>query len=102
MEERVLYPAVDEDFPDLRDELREHLHEHEELQSTLEELADMSPDDDEFDQTIEDLRALVTHHVEEEESELFPTLRERWDAGRLERVGRALEHVREEARAVTH
>jgi hypothetical protein len=36
----------------------------------------------------------VTHHVEEEESEILPALRDALDAGRLEELGEAFERRR--------
>ena len=50
----------------------EALEEHKVLKTLLEEIAALTPADDEFDAKMKVLRENVEHHVEEEEKEMFP------------------------------
>jgi hypothetical protein len=53
----------------------------------MSELEGMSPDSDEFDAKVTVLKELVEHHVEEEEKEWFPKVREAAGRNSLSDVG---------------
>lgn len=107
IEERVLFPAIREELgpedPDtFGDEVLEKLEEHRALKLLLDELIDMDLDDERFTARAEVLRETVEHHHEEEEDDLFPALREQWDAARLEQVGSELEQAKASAPTRPH
>ena len=78
LETEVFYPAVraaaadDDDISDLLDEAED---EHQAVRELIEKLQEMEPDDDARDALFTTLIEQVKHHVEEEETELFPKLK---------------------------
>jgi hemerythrin superfamily protein len=82
VEEEIFYPAarphVDEE--ELIDEARE---EHHVVKLLLGELKKMSAGDERYDAKYKVLSESVKHHVEEEESELFPMVQSDLDAEAL-------------------
>ncbi len=74
IEEELFYPAarraVGEDLIDDAE------REHDEAKQVLMRVESMTSDDAEFTQAVERLRELVTTHVQSEESELFPKVRQ--------------------------
>ncbi|MBA3955625.1 MAG: hemerythrin domain-containing protein [Acidimicrobiia bacterium] len=91
IEEQVFYPAVREDVPDTEDEVLEGLEEHHIVKWTLSELEEMDPGHERFEAKVTVLMESVRHHVEEEESELFPEVRKALGRKRLGQIGDALE-----------
>lgn len=77
IEEEILYPAAREmlPMPDKTD-VDEALVEHFLVKALIEKFTVMKAGDDGFDATFKVLSENVRHHVEEEEGELFPELRE--------------------------
>lgn len=75
IEEEVFYPAARQvlDQPELIDEAEE---EHANAKQLISELEEMSPEDDAYDATVKSLSDAIAHHVDEEESEMFPKLKE--------------------------
>jgi hemerythrin-like domain-containing protein len=74
VEERFLYPIVREAIGD--DDAAEAENEHQLARDGLQQLTDLS-DEGGFGAAVEMLKAGIQHHVEEEEGEMFPQLRER-------------------------
>lgn len=74
IEETIFYPKVcDEDTSEL---LHHAVEEHLAAKRVLAELLEMVPSDKQFMKKIEELEQLVRDHVEDEELELFPQVRE--------------------------
>jgi hemerythrin-like domain-containing protein len=71
IEEQVFYPAL-RGYDETRDMISESVEEHREVDELLAEMTAMSPEDDAFMDKLVELRDSVGHHVEEEETELFP------------------------------
>jgi len=82
IEEEVLYPAARQ-VPGTAARVDGSVAEHSELKALLATLAGKEPGDDEFVEGFRRARDLVTSHVEEEEGELFPKLREGLDEHKL-------------------
>jgi hemerythrin superfamily protein len=97
IEEQVFYPAVREDVPDTEDTVLEGLEEHHIVKWTLSELKDMDPEHERFEPKVTVLMESVRHHVEEEESELFPEVRKALGRKRLGQIGESLELARKRA-----
>lgn len=87
VEELVFYPAVREALPDLGDDIDEDLEEHHTSELLLWELDKMSSADERFDAKVGVLRELVSHHLEEEERDLFPRVRDALAEQHRRRVG---------------
>ena len=82
LEERTLYPAM---APVTGEEaVEEGNTEHELARKALADVVDLGPDEPGFGAALDALKAGIEHHVEEEENEVFPKLREDGDV--LERV----------------
>ncbi|HEX2024106.1 MAG TPA: hemerythrin domain-containing protein [Acidimicrobiales bacterium] len=102
IEEQVFYPAVREAVPDTEDVVLESLEEHHIVKWTLAELEDMDPEHERFVAKATVLMESVRHHVEEEEGELFPQVREVLKRKRLEEVGEAMAKAKEVAPTRPH
>ena len=72
LEETVFYPTVNEETDEGPELVKESLSEHETVKTLIQELRSMAHDTDEFDTKFQELIRNVEHHVEEEESEMFP------------------------------
>lgn len=91
IEEQILYPAIRRALPDLEDDVKEDLEEHHLVEVALLELDHMSPDDERFDAKFTVVMENVRHHLEEEEGELLPRLREEMEEEARRELGAALE-----------
>jgi hemerythrin superfamily protein len=102
IEEEVFYPEVKAALPD-GDELVEHsLEEHQEVKELLADIDKMSPGDPGFHQKVEKVISDVKEHVEEEEGEMFPKLRQAISANQLLEIGTKLEDAKKRAPTRPH
>ncbi|HET6146829.1 MAG TPA: hemerythrin domain-containing protein [Polyangia bacterium] len=88
IEEHHFYPAVKADRTE--DILLEALEEHLGIKRVLADLLKTEADDETFDAKIKVLKETVSHHVEEEESDLFPKVRKLFDKERREALGQEM------------
>lgn len=98
VEEQVFYPTVmarltekqgeEEAFPVL-----EGLEEHHVVKWTLSELEKMAPTQPRFRPKMKVLIESVRHHVEEEENEMFPQVRDAFTVEELNNLGERMETV---------
>jgi hemerythrin superfamily protein len=95
IEEQVFYPAARENVPDARDEVLESLEEHHVAKWLLSELEDMDPKAERFDAKVTVLKENILHHAEEEESDLFPQVREAMGRKALQELGVKLEEAKQ-------
>jgi hemerythrin superfamily protein len=86
-ENQVMYPEVRKLLPDLEDDVLESYEEHHVADVLTFELATMSSADDHFDAKVTVLIENVTHHIEEEEQEWFPKVREGLTRKQLQDIG---------------
>jgi hemerythrin superfamily protein len=90
LEEQVLYPAM---APVVGEEtVTEGTTEHELARKAIDDMLELAPDEPGFGAAMEATRAGIAHHVEEEENEVFPELRE--DGEVLDRLATPLLHLR--------
>ena len=91
-EESEVYPAARAagDEEDVEHSQEEHLA----ADQLAERLTRLDPESDEFGQVLEELLEAVTHHLEEEEEDMLPHMRERMDAEELNRLGEQFLAVR--------
>jgi hemerythrin superfamily protein len=85
IEERMFYPLFRnrEGFEDLIDE---SVDDHAEVKDLIEEI-DSLDDESELEDRFDELQEVVEGHVNEEEHELFPKVREVMDEAALEQLG---------------
>jgi hemerythrin superfamily protein len=94
IEEQVFYPTVREEVEDAEDTVLEGLEEHHIVKWTLSELERMNGDEERFDAKVTVLIESVRHHVEEEEGEMFPKVREVIKRKALLELGERMEAAR--------
>ena len=91
IEEDIFYPAVrDLDVPELTETVDEGIQEHHIVKVLMREIADLS-DADIFAAKMTVLIENVEHHADEEESDLFPQVREHMSADELDRLAEELD-----------
>lgn len=74
-EEEIFYPATREAIDD-DDMLNEAKVEHESAKDLIMQIQSMAPEDPMYDAKVKVLGEYIAHHVEEEETEMFPMVRE--------------------------
>ena len=92
IEENVLYPFVEEHVGGGEDLIDEAENEHQEASLLLDKLAHLDPSSPDFDPTVKALEKAVSHHVKEEEHELFPKLEAATDDATLAKLRLDLEN----------
>jgi hemerythrin superfamily protein len=97
LENEVMYPEVRKLLPDLEDDVLESYEEHHVADVLCAELYAMKPDDERFDAKTTVLIENVTHHVEEEEQEWFPKVREGLGRKQLQELGARMNGLRDKA-----
>jgi hemerythrin superfamily protein len=94
IEESIFYPAVRAEMEDSAEDIGEAVEEHHIVKVLIEELQAMAPDDEAYKSKATVLMELVRHHVDEEESELFPEVRSELGRSRLQELGEQMEQER--------
>jgi Hemerythrin HHE cation binding domain len=94
IEEQHFYPAT----KDARTQelLQEAVEEHLSVKRIIADMLEMEPDDPQFDAKCKVLQEQVEHHVEEEETELFPKVRKTHSKDELEDLGVLMMQTAEE------
>jgi hemerythrin superfamily protein len=86
-EEDRVYPGID---------AHHSVEEHKEAEILLDALVRAKPGTPEFRKTLDELITSVTHHVEEEESKILPTLAKSVGEKQLKELGKAFKERRAE------
>ena len=97
LENEVMYPRVRELLPDVEDDVLESYEEHHVADVLVVELSMMKPDDERFDAKTTVLIENVEHHMEEEEEEWFPKVREGLGRKILQELGAEMIELRKKA-----
>jgi hemerythrin-like domain-containing protein len=97
LENEAMYPRVRELLPDLEDDVLESYEEHHVADVLCFELAAMSPDDERFDAKTTVLIESVRHHIDEEEQDWFPKVREGLSRKTLQEIGAQMVELRKTA-----
>ena len=97
IENECLYPEVRRLLPDLDSDILESYEEHHVADVLTMELATMRPTDEHFEAKTTVLIENVKHHMEEEESEWFPKVREGLGRKQLQELGEQLMALRKQA-----
>ncbi|MGH3330821.1 MAG: hemerythrin domain-containing protein [Nocardioidaceae bacterium] len=97
IENEVMYPRVRELMPELEDDVLESFEEHHVADVLTMELAAMKPDDERFTAKTTVLIENVRHHMDEEEQEWFPKVREGLGRKQLQAIGAKMLEARARA-----
>ena len=90
IEEEIFYPAVRGESEEIKDTVYEGVEEHHVAKVLVEELAAMAPESDQWKAKVKVLIESVEHHADEEESDMFPPVRNKTSAEQRERLGARL------------
>ena len=97
LENEVMYPRVRELLPEVEDDVLESYEEHHVADLLVVEHAAMKPDDERFTAKTTVLIENVRHHIEEEEQEWFPQVREGLSRKTLQEIGAEMVEKRKKA-----
>ncbi|MCW2831571.1 MAG: hemerythrin [Aeromicrobium sp.] len=97
IENEVMYPRVRDLLPELEDDVLESYEEHHVADVLVVELAAMKPDHERFTAKTTVLIENVSHHIEEEEEEWFPKVREQLSRKTLQEIGAEMIEARKTA-----
>jgi len=87
IENEVMYPRVRELLPEVEDDVLESYEEHHVADVLVIELSAMKPENERFTAKTTVLIENVRHHIEEEEQEWFPKVREGLGRKTLQELG---------------
>ena len=87
IENEVMYPRVRALLPELEDDVLESYEEHHVADVLVMELSAMQPTDERFDAKTTVLIENVEHHMDEEEKDWFPKVREGLGRKQLQQIG---------------
>ncbi|MEA2780434.1 MAG: hypothetical protein QOK29_1978 [Rhodospirillaceae bacterium] len=76
IEEEIFYPAVAEKVEGAEDLVEEARKEHASVKQLINDIESTDAEGSELDSLLQELGANVKHHVEEEEQEMFPKVRD--------------------------
>lgn len=95
-EEELFYPAM-EQFDETDELTDESYEEHAEVKQLLEEMTGLNPAEEDFQDLLAQLKESVQHHVQEEETEMFPKAEELLGEETLETMGNEIEQMKNDA-----
>ena len=102
VEEQLFYPVTRQTVPAVEDVALESLEEHHIVKWVLAELDGMDPADERFTAKVTVLIENVRHHVEEEETEFFPKVRDELGRNALGDLGDTMAKFKEVAPTHPH
>lgn len=96
LEEEIFYPAVRRKVDQEEQELiSEAIEEHKAIRESIEELRGLEPDDESFDNKVQDMMQDVQNHIDQEESDILPLAEEELE-NELEDLGDEMQKRRQE------
>jgi hypothetical protein len=102
LEEQLFYPVIRATVPDTENQALEGLEEHHIVKWVLSELESLSPEDERFGAKVTVLIENVRHHHGEEETDLFPMVRDELGRNALQDLGEAMVEARKTAPTKPH
>ncbi|WP_280238090.1 hemerythrin domain-containing protein [Nocardia abscessus] len=97
LENECMYPEVRKLVPELDEDILESYEEHHVADVLVTELAMMKPGDEHFTAKATVLIENVDHHIDEEENDWFPKVREQLGRKQLQDIGARLQELRKKA-----
>jgi hemerythrin superfamily protein len=101
-EEMYVYPTARKVLPDGDDKAEHEIQEHAEAERLMNTLDGLDPTDPKFATTLAELTAAIRHHVQDEETDLFPRLRLACSPEELIELGRKVEAAKKIAPTRPH
>ena len=99
MEEEVLYPAL-RSHPQARELALEGYEEHHVVDMILEELEQTPVSDEQWGAKFKVAKENIEHHIEEEETQMFPATRRAFSRDELEKMGARMAEIQALAKQV--
>jgi hemerythrin superfamily protein len=99
IEEEVLYPALKK-HPKARELALEGYEEHHVVDTILAELEQTRPSDETWAAKFKVVKEHLEHHIEEEETQMFPKARSAFSEDDLEEMGRRMAEIKQLAKQV--
>jgi len=97
IEEQVFYPYLLENGDEeIQDIVKEGIEEHRQVKMLLKQIEGLSDESESLDPKLQVVMEDVTHHVQEEEGELFPLVQEQFDEETLNDLGQDLQEMKEQ------
>ncbi|MFL6373496.1 MAG: hemerythrin domain-containing protein [Pyrinomonadaceae bacterium] len=97
IEEQIFYPYLMENGDEeLQDITKEGIQEHHQAKILIREIENLSDESDALDPKLQVLMEDITHHVQEEEGEMFPMVTEQFDGETLQELGQELQEMKEQ------
>jgi hemerythrin superfamily protein len=100
-EEDVFYESVKKRTSEIKGDVDEGYEEHHVAKVLINEIGQLNAGSDQWVAKMTVLIESVEHHIDEEEEELFPSVRSSTDVGRREALGRDLDEKRVSLGAVS-
>jgi hemerythrin superfamily protein len=98
IEEKIFYPAVRSN-QDTAGLVEEAYQEHATVKQLLQQIATLDNTSTEWGQQMTQVMRDVQHHVQEEESELFPKVRQHFNQDQLQQLGQQLQQMKTEMKS---
>jgi len=92
IEEKLFYPTAYRG-EDLQDLLKEAVEEHLSAKRLISDLMMMEVSDEQFSAKVKVLHDIIEHHVEEEQGDIFPKVKELMSRGELTSLGEEMEEM---------
>ena len=90
IEEKIFYPRLKQE-EELEDITLEGIEEHHQAKIFLRELSNLTDDSEKFEPKLKVLMEDITHHVQEEEGEMFPKVEKIINESELKELGKQME-----------
>ncbi len=100
VEETILYPVLKQ-ASETREITVEAYEEHQEVKDLLAELEALPIDDEEWNDTLLELKSNVEHHVDEEENEMFERARAVLSPEQIDDIGNRIEDAKRQQKAAS-
>ena len=97
IENEIMYPRVRELLPEVEDDVLESYEEHHVADVLVMELSSMTASDERFTAKATVLIENVTHHIQEEEDDWFPKVRDGLGRKALQEIGAEMQAARKKA-----
>jgi hemerythrin superfamily protein len=98
IEEKIFYPAIQErtkrGHKEEKDEVYEAYEEHAAAKKVIEDIQATDASDESYKPKLTTLSELIDHHVKEEETEMFPHVKELFDEDELLELGQRLTEMK--------
>jgi len=96
IEEQIFYPYLLENGDEeIQEIVKEGIEEHRQVKILLKEMENLSDGSELLDPKLQVLMEDVTHHVQEEEGELFPLVVEQFEGETLKELGEELQEMKQ-------